>query len=74
MYLLIRMYVDATIRFNQSAYSVHEQSGSVQPILVLNKPYSTSFIYEFMKVALVLTDLVSHIQTAWLMYTIITLQ
>ena len=33
---------DITVRFNQSTYSVNENDGSVQPILVLSNPSSTN--------------------------------
>ena len=43
------LQIGATLRFTQSSYSVHEHSGSVQPVLVLSKPYSIGFnlrVYE----------------------------
>ena len=35
------MYVGITVSFNESSYSVSEDSGLVQPILVLSNPSST---------------------------------
>ena len=46
MYVLL---TDNTIGFSQSAYVVSESNGSVQPVLILSYPYSTSFtvqVYE----------------------------
>ena len=40
LYTFLNNYVDATIKFNQSSYYVHEDSGSVQLGIVLSKPYS----------------------------------
>ena len=36
------LITDITIRFNQSLYSVDEDSGVVQPVLVLNRRSSTN--------------------------------
>ena len=36
------LITDITIRFNQSLYSVDEDSGVVQPVLVLNRLSSTN--------------------------------
>ena len=35
--------VDTAISFNQSTYSVYENDGFVQPVLVLSSPYSIDF-------------------------------
>ena len=36
------MSLDVTVRFNQSTYSVSEDAGAVQPVLVLSNPSSTN--------------------------------
>ena len=36
------LITDITTRFNQSSYSVDEDSGVVQPVLVLNRQSSTN--------------------------------
>ena len=36
----------ATVSFNKSAYSVNENEGPVQPVLVLNNPSSTDVTVE----------------------------
>ena len=36
-------YVVTTVNFNQSTYSVNENSGYIYPVLVLSKPYSVNF-------------------------------
>ena len=36
------LITDITIKFNQSSYSVDEDSGVVQPVLVLNRQSSTN--------------------------------
>ena len=40
-YIYIINLTVATISFNQSAYSVNENEGPVQPVLVLSNPSST---------------------------------
>ena len=35
------MIIAANISFNESTYSVNEDNGSIQPILVLSNPSST---------------------------------
>ena len=37
----IMSFIDSTITFDQSAYTVDEDIGSVQPVLVLSNPSST---------------------------------
>ena len=41
--LLSIFYTATTISFNQSTYSVYENNGPVQPVLVLSKPSSVGF-------------------------------
>ena len=38
--------VDATVSFKQQTYSVNENGGNVQPVLVLSNPSSTDIILE----------------------------
>ena len=35
-------YVDITVSFSLSAYTIDEDAGSVQPVLVLSNPSSTN--------------------------------
>ena len=41
--MFLAFVIVTTVNFNQSAYSVYENDGYVQPVLVLSKPYSSDF-------------------------------
>ena len=41
MYLLYIRFLVSTVSFSQSTYSVNENDGSAQPVLVLSNPSST---------------------------------
>ena len=40
---MLAFLIVTTVNFNQSTYSVYENDGYVQPVLVLTKPYSIDF-------------------------------
>jgi len=42
------MLLVTTVRFNQSTYSVGENDGLVQPVLVLSNPSSTDIIVQML--------------------------
>ena len=39
---MVKIITAITIRFNQSSYSVNEDSGVIQPVLVFNRQSSTN--------------------------------
>ena len=44
------VYVATTVKFSQSAFNVNEDSGQVQPMLVLSNPASTNITVEVFNV------------------------
>ena len=46
LYTYIIYLTVATVSFNESAYSVNENEGSVQPVVVLSNPSSTDVIVQ----------------------------
>ena len=46
MLIICFYYIATDVNFEQSTYSVHEASGTVQLVLVLSNPLSTDLIIE----------------------------
>ena len=38
--ILLRIYVDVVVSFNQSTYTINENDGPVQPVITLSNPAS----------------------------------
>ena len=48
IYYLLAIAIAIVIVFNETMYSVHENSGHVQPVLVLSNPTSTDITVQVM--------------------------